>query len=175
MIKTPTKQIGTWILLEKDEDGENISALRLSSKSRLQVRWTQPGCVQKISEISVNEKDAVDAKEHLVFDDSSLEKLIEEKNDGIIYILSTHMHLSVDGLAEIKKVAEQKKIKLTILMDAESKMGFPIIKAQDLVMRGLTMHYPSVILYSKAGQFSGILPGRKSQREYLQFIDEFLK
>lgn len=175
MIKAPSKKIGTWILLEKNETSKKISALRISPQTRLQVDWTPSTCLQKVGEIAVAEKVQTDKKDSLVFDDLSLEKLIDEKQGGIIYALSSQMHLSLEALTDIRKVAQQKNLKLTILEDADSKLHFPVLKAQDLIMRGMTMHFPSVLIFSKTGQLSAVLPGRKSEKEYLNFANEFLK
>ncbi len=184
VIKTPTNQLGTWIVLQKTEKSHQISAQRISPNTQLQVSWSWPGCTQKLAEIALTEKNKSDEpaeSEVASFDDGSLQKLIDEKKDGIIYALSPHMNLSVEAIPIIEKVAEKLNVKLTMLVDStESKIknkdAFILaMKSQELILRGMSMHYPCIILYSKNGKFSGVYPGRKSENEYLEFAREFLK
>ena len=147
----------------------------------LHVSWNPPQCNQRLEEIAVIEP-RIDLKPgQQIFDDTSLQKLLNEKKDGVIYAFSPNMHLSVEDMPEIKKAAEKLDLKLDVVMDATGKATkkqaetYPVLMAKELEFRGMNLHFPCIIVYSKTGKISGIYPGRKTAADYENYIHEFLK
>jgi len=165
VIKSPTQKLGTWIVLEKNEKTNQIILMRVSAKTHLEVSWKE-NCKSSLQNIAVK-KDSTRSNQQNIFDDAALEKLMALKKPGLIYAYSPQMHLSVEGIDLIKKLAKNLKINLQIVVEP--------LKSNELFMRGFGHHYPSLIVYSKDGNFSGIYPGRKSNAEYKSFIEGFLQ
>ena len=186
-VKTPTKKIGVWILLEKDPSTGLISATRLTPKTELKATWSKDSCDANLENIQVHTADPVSTNENL--DDLLLQKMIDKKNDGLIYAFSPMMHLSVEGIPSMISLAKKLNLPLTFVLDPsssselkvwKSRIGIKsenilILHSRELTMRGMGVHYPSLIVYSKNRTFSGIYPGRQSEVAYTKYIQDFLK
>ena len=159
-----------------------MTATRLTQNSELSTRWNASDCSTRTS-VRVN---STNQDLPFTFSDNTLEKLLSQKEAGLIYIFSEGMHLSLEGLKDVTDLARQLKINITLLSESILKSGANIqvnntnvetlvLDSFDLEMRGVRQHYPSLIIYSKRGEFSNVFPGRKSKSEYQQFIEGFLR
>lgn len=100
----------------------------------------------------------------------------EGDRGGIVLAWSPHMPWSLEMFDFVKTVAKKENLKLTVTLDPHAdpeyarefaeKHGlegediFRPIQSLELIFRGMTTHYPSVLRYGKNG-FSRLLPGRE--------------
>jgi hypothetical protein len=173
-IKGPTGKIGTWIFLQKNPRTHTFSATKISPHTQLSVSWNPSTCEPLVKDILVSDKPP--GASSAVFDDGQFATLLNKKRGGLIYAFTPFMHLSVEGIPVIEKTAQQLGLDLTLVSPQRS--GDPRVKligSQELKFRGIGIHFPCLIVYSKNGEISGIFPGRKSEAEYIEFIRRFLQ
>jgi hypothetical protein len=193
VIKAPTNTIGTWIFLEKDQSGQKLTAVRISPHTKLKLSWSHSGCEGGIEEFVADKEvkpQADSATTISAFDDSQLKTLLEQRKPGLIYVFSPGMHLSLDGIESARIAANALHLDLTILIDPQFKNFAPAelekrthlnvrsikwIDSNELYFRGMTTHYPSLIVYTQKGVLSEVFPGRKTEREYISFVKDVLK
>lgn len=178
---TTTGEIGVWLQLEFSQSTTTLT--RVSPKSRLQIRWADR-CVPRIltSHEQYDEKLLQDA-----FTDDTLKRLLDTRPAGVIYAWSPHMPYSLVGIDTIRSVTKKLGIALTLVMDpnadetfakdqAKGKVhpsGFSRIESIELLNRGMTMHFPSLLVYAKGKFVSPLYPGVKSKKDYESFIKQF--
>ena len=107
------------------------------------------------------------------FKDENLKKLLSKNKNGIIYLWSPHMTISVQELSEIFLARKKIKAHFTILLDKNAdmnlakkmvtKLKLPIdyllkMNSRELEEFGLTIHFPSLVIY-KNGKLKKRIPG----------------
>jgi len=115
------------------------------------------------------------------FSDENLHQLMQKEKIGLIYAISPYMHLSIKGINTIKKIAKKLKLPILILVDPEArkakseiqKLGF-LIASKQLFMRGISIHYPSLIIYKNGQIISDAFPGLHDEQIYLNYIQGLL-
>ena len=95
------------------------------------------------------------------FDDAALEKIRASGTPTIVYAWSPHMPLSVAGLKELRSVAGASGVDVIAVLDPQASLALAERTARDagfgrdvlepiasteLLMRGLTLHYPASTL-----------------------------
>jgi len=96
------------------------------------------------------------------FSDKDISNLVSKNETGIIYIWAPEMPYSVKGIKEIKKAAAKMNSNLTVLLSPVSdykfakeiakkeNLGDMVLKrhrSNQLHLRGIDLHYPSIITY----------------------------
>lgn len=152
-----------------DPEKKILFASKTADKSRIEVSWTAPKCVPHIKYFyPFQNRDG--------FSDLQLSKLLESSRNGVIFAFSDHMHLSIDAKSKIERLVKKLNVSLTVLSDPESPSmeGVKLVskKLQDL---GMTIHYPSLVVYSHGKISSPMLPGYKSEEQYKEFIENYIK
>ena len=124
------------------------------------------------------------------FSDDDLAELLKKNKTGIIYVWSPYMPLSVAALHEIKSAAHAKELPLTILVDGKAQpsatsewIGKKGVETRDvkpansneLLARGLGLHYPTVFVYSGGYLSNRTYVGNKESRLYQNWLTLELK
>lgn len=123
------------------------------------------------------------------FTDRDLEKILnsslKSKSQGLIYVWSPHMPLSVRGVKEVEKLAKEKKWALTILRDpyankvvadkVASREKFPKnylrrMESRTLLQREMSLHYPSLIAFRSGHLSPGVRGGYDDPKRLERFL-----
>jgi hypothetical protein len=154
---SPTQKLGVWASLLVKE--KSVELIRYSPSENLTENIQGQDCV---STLTITKK-TTQKENSFAFTDEKFRKLLlesaEQKTSGLIYVWSPHMNWSKRGAEEIKKVAEEMKLKLTLLVDpdiSEKEMTLlnqkdPMmmtLQSQELFFRGVRNHYPTFVYYS---------------------------
>ena len=131
------------------------------------------------------------AVEPLDFTDRDLHTLLEADysagTGGLIYSWSPHMPYSVKGLAEIAELARRRGLQLVPLLDPQADLELaeaavpaelPTLRRLDsrvLIDRGLSLHYPALLVFSQGSLGDTVLPGYTSPERYDRFVSEQLE
>jgi hypothetical protein len=111
------------------------------------------------------------------FTDERLRDLVQQTSDGVIYVWSPGMPLSVKGLNEAKAAAESLGIAFTAVV-ADARVGELEVSGVDakyqqtlnsfeLVYRNATIHYPTAIFYHSGKLIGSAIPGYKTSSAYV--------
>jgi hypothetical protein len=95
-----------------------------------------------------------------VFTDEDLKYVLEKNDQGIIYLWSPFMPLSILGREEIIDVAKKMDIGLTLVVDPlaiETQTPDPLMKSRALMVHGVLDHYPAVSIYSDGKLLEGVI------------------
>ncbi len=112
------------------------------------------------------------------FDDQDLQDLLAKSTQGLIYLWSPSLPLSVEGKAEIQKVATGLNLPVTFLVDPTATAntdGDPKVTSQELLLLGATRHYPALLVYQGGKLTSLAHVGRRSNGEWKWIINQELK
>ena len=108
------------------------------------------------------------------FRDRDLALLLQSESPGVIYLWSPHMPYSVQGAAEVQRVAHELAVRAVLLLDphAEPSLTRDVIdshrlpvsatrkaRADVLAGRGATQHFPTVIVFEGGRLDERMLPG----------------
>lgn len=108
---------------------------------------------------------------------------------GLIYVWSPHMPYSVRGLVEIRDLAAARDLTVIDLVDPHADAALtrhvsqhsgsaaPRLRAMrstKLYHRGVTLHYPSLVVFRDGQILEPLLPGYARASVYAKFIDEHL-
>ncbi len=157
--RSPTNTPGKWVQVYANEF--NIRTTLIGKNNTLVIDWAN-NCQKSIA----NVKTAKKVKRHInSLSDSDIQRLVATKKDGIIYIWAPEMPYSIEGIKEIEESAKKMKVNLTVLLSPVSDEQFArkVIKqkkldtkflkrheSRELHLRGVDLHYPSIITYKKA-------------------------
>jgi hypothetical protein len=181
---TPTDQIGTWIELSVAESSE-LQMRRRSPAAVITVRWNQSTCVP-----ALGIKPYPAQTSPTVFTDQMLQTALNKNAAGMIYAWSPHMPLSVQGYPEAEKLAKKLGLAFVPVLDPEADLpaarsfsqaqhfdnGLKRNASIELLERGMNLHYPSIVLFSKGEIKGGMLPGYWDEEASLQaYVQEVLK
>ena len=172
-IRTSPISGGGSVWVAVNSETHSLEARKTSAESKTLVDWTGADCV---AHTELKPTPSLSSQDPKNFADQDLFKLLKNSPQGVIYVYSDRMHLSVSAKPVIEKIGKDLNIPVLILVDPESptikgvKMG-----SADLFNRGMTLHYPSLVVYSHGKISSPMLPGYKSESFYKKFIQEHLK
>lgn len=137
---------------------------------------TKSKSVAKLAPLPVNEG----------FTDADLLRLLKSQKQGLIYVWTPTMPLSVEGIEFAKKAAKERKLHLTVLMDAEAEkdhvktvqeQGRVIasevtrVASHELYARQVSRHYPVVYMYKDGFLSNRNFPGQKETDVLVAHID----
>lgn len=155
-----TSKVAEWVILEKTFEGKE--GLSLTSEEKVTRYEFSPdaGCGSSIK-ISQLKKSTRGMASLEWFDDQALKELLKKSPDGILFIWSPHMRLSLISVSEIKKAASEIGLPVAFLLDpmadqktakleAETyKIGDGALRRVDSVelsMRNSLVHFPTLIV-----------------------------
>lgn len=133
------------------------------------------------------------AKSSKDFTDQDLDHLLKaslsKKTQGMIYVWSPHMPLSIRGVKEAENIAKTKKLKLIILLDPYSNLNaaqqiskkekFPPsylvrLESRKLLRKEMTVHFPSLIVFNKGGLAGEMRGGYDNPQRLADYLDKEL-
>lgn len=166
-------------------ESSTYAVLDIKKEEVTKTTWLANSCdkpsivkTKKASTVAKSPKDGF-------FTDTDLQKTLQAKNWGVIYIWTPYMPLSVDALAEIKKAVTNKNGTLTVLMDRNAstdqankwlsqglvqKQELLKADAQELFERGLGVHYPVAYIYENGFLSNSEFIGYKTTEMYSKWI-----
>jgi hypothetical protein len=184
--KSATQKIGHWVFITKKKSEATFVA-SVTRHSRTIVKWQTPKCTPQVSVGVIPRAKYLGS----VFSDTELEQILSKNQRGFILSWSPHMPFSALALAAARKVAKAMNLRLTIVMDsgADPVAATKFIKEKDLssfldseklvrddseelIQRGLEIHFPTVIAYSHGQLSSHILPGYAEAELYEKYLKE---
>jgi hypothetical protein len=120
-----------------------------------------------------------------IFDDAALDDLIKTKKNGIIFIWSPHMALSLKAVPELNAAAAELGQPVTYVMDpmADQEAAKAGAKAQklddssmrrvdsmELAMRNALVHFPTLIVYRDGKICDTFQRGYRTAEKYRAII-----
>lgn len=125
------------------------------------------------------------------FTDRTLENLLNTSVAGVIYAWSPEMPYSIEGLLDVKKAAESVGAVFIPVLDPSSDVDMAMeslkqyglqdqfrilqMRSEQLLVAGMTVHFPSLIVFKEKKLISPIYPGLQTVARYRSFILEKLK
>ncbi|HXH29183.1 MAG TPA: hypothetical protein VNJ01_00050 [Bacteriovoracaceae bacterium] len=122
-----------------------------------------------------HEKSSQPSSMALGFTDTDLRTLLAKNTEGLIYVWSPSLPLSVEGRAEIQKVADESSLPVTFLIDpnsVESPHPDPKVISTELRLLGGTRHYPALFFYKDGQLTSHAHIGRRVNNEWSFIIKQ---
>lgn len=116
------------------------------------------------------------------FNDGDLKMILDKNKDGLIYVWSPGMPLSIEGIQEIQEVAKRLHLTLTFVHDA--KADFKEVQSQisrlkiesrklnslELLLRGAEQHYPGLFIYKDSVLVDEVKYGFEEDNLYQGYI-----
>lgn len=115
--------------------------------------------------------------------DSTISKFLKDTSNGVIYVWSPAMPLSVEGLREIQAAAAAENFKILAVLDPNANLGeakkllasrkLPLSYATksdstELKFRGVYNHFPAALFFKESKLSDIKVPGYKSTAGYRQ-------
>jgi hypothetical protein len=182
--KTPTRAPGVWLETRVSMPHRQIEALRVTAETTTVVSWQGPDCEPRLG---VVDRVYNPARMREAFTDRQLARLLEGGGSGIIFAWSPHMPISLRALPQIQRAARELGLPLTVVVDpradralvarAAGRAGMPRdwlrpLEATELLQRGMTLHFPAMLVYSGGRITSPLNPGFERASSYATFIRE---
>lgn len=153
---SPTDSIGVWLERWQLPDG-SVELRRISAEETVVATLTGEACAPSFTSHRRQFDSVAMAR---AFTDARLRALLRDTRDGIIYVWSPRMPLSIIGLDEARIAARSLGIAFTAvvaeaqpadLRDASVDTAYQqSLDALELVYRNATIHYPTAIFYRNA-------------------------
>ncbi len=124
------------------------------------------------------------------FTDEALKKYMEENPKGLIYVWSANMPWSVEGMDEVREAAKALHVPVKIVMSPQSdakltadllaqkkitKEDTEMHASLEFVMRGMTIHDPSILAFNNGKLSRWARPGRETKTLLVKFYSKELK
>lgn len=170
---SPTDSIGVWLERWHMPDG-STELRRVSASLTLVAKLEADGCIQRTEQHRRTFDRAAMAR---AFTDDRLRALLATKRDGMIYVWSPGMPLSVSGLKQATVAADSLGIEFTAVV-ADTRPGEieltgidtiyqQTLNSIELVYRNATIHYPTAIFYHDGSLLGSAIPGYKTSSAYV--------
>jgi hypothetical protein len=174
----PTAIPGTWIV-----ESAGASSARLTRVSPFEITemtWATIGCAAA-RHVRPRPVPAGDR-----FTDADLTSLLATHPRGVVYVWSPHMPLSLDAVAGLRRAAEARDARVTLVLapdadprfarEAAAARGWPadalrVADAVELVFRDVLVHAPAVIGYAGGRLRGSAWPGAHTGEEYAAYLD----
>ena len=167
--RLPTREVGTWVLVHEDA-GDAPSLARVDARSTTRVSFDAQ--CHELSSTAAARPNASPAG--AAFTDDDVRAMLDAAPQGVVYLWSPHMPLSVDGYRTVSDVARRMGMSFTALRDPMSDAAYAAAVAKEaglpasalrtftsieLSFRQLNLHAPAVLVFS-GGHFAGLaVPG----------------
>jgi len=186
--RSPSKEVGVWLALSKSEAGV-IRAVRDSLNLRTIIEWAETDCVPRMAAKPIRYRIPA-AEFQKSFTDERLKALLIRSRAGLIYAWSPQMPLSADGFLEVQKAARKMGLPLTLLLDPQADptaaerfakvnklpaQAIRRLQSLELLNRGMSEHYPSLVVFQNGEIVGRAFPGHKDADRYLAFVSARLK
>ncbi len=124
------------------------------------------------------------------FTDEALKKFMDENPKGLIYVWSANMPWSVEGMKQIREAARDLKVPVKIVMSpmSDAKLTADLLAQKkiikedtemhaslEFVMRGMTIHDPSVLAFKNGHLSRWARPGRETKTLLVKHYAKELK
>jgi hypothetical protein len=124
------------------------------------------------------------------FTDEALKAFIDKNQTGLIYVWSTGMPWSVEGIKHIRDAAKELNVPVKVVMSplSDSKTVSALLKEKkisredteihaslEFVMRGMTIHDPSVLAFKNRQLSRWARPGREGKEMYVKYYAKELQ
>jgi len=175
--KLPTEKIGRWALVYEESDQVRLS---LVDSERIQLKVLDSHCAEITATDIPNT-----GRTNIGFDDEDLTDLLLNNNNGLVYIWSPHMLLSVHGIKELLAIGLELGISVTILLDVNADINFAQstvreyslpatvltpATALEFKFRGALIHSPTLLFYQDTSFVRPDVPGYRHPEHYRQVI-----
>jgi hypothetical protein len=180
--RLPTHEIGTWVLLHEAVN-EMPSLARIDARSTTRVTFDG-----ECREASSSEPHAAPEKD--AFTDDDVRSLVAANAQGVIFVWSPHMPLSVDAYRTVAAVARRLQLSFTTLRDPMADAAYAegvareaelpasalrTFASVELSFRQATLHSPSLLVFAR-GRFAGLaVPGYREAAGFEAAISERLR
>jgi hypothetical protein len=179
---SPTDSIGVWLERWQMPNG-TVELRRVSAALTTAVIVDADGCGTRTT---IHRRTFDSSAMTHAFTDDRLRSLLERTRDGVIYVWSPGMPLSVLGLNEARAAAESLGIAFTAVVAEAQPSELRVLSVDtsylqtlnsfELVYRDATIHYPTAIFYRSGSLLGSAIPGFKRRDTYVAFArDEFAK
>lgn len=173
---TMTSDFGVWIQVYKDS-GDQINLEKVDANALLRFNISKKNCRSDIEIISSQKNPNLST----YGTDQELYKRINKNKNGIILSWSPSMPFSIDAIGQARKVAQNEKIDLIVLLDrnANLKKAQQIVKnnfwpseytqkfdSVELTYRKIENHFPSILFFKDGKLKNYLLPGLKNAVSY---------
>jgi hypothetical protein len=166
--------VGAFVWIGQNIKTKVLEARKSGPDGNVQVDWIDPDCTPHTKLYPGTSTSASQDKDG--FDDQDLSKLLKTSPKGVIFAYSDRMHLSVDAKATLQKIGSSLGVPVLFLADPESPtMTGKKLESSELIARGMTLHYPSMLVYAHGKITSPLMPGYKVESVYSAFIEEYIK
>ena len=168
-MRLPTREIGTWVLVHEAAE-EAPSLARVDARSTMRVSFDAQ-CHELSTSAAVQPGASPAAG---AFTDDDVRAMLDGAPQGVVYLWSPHMPLSVDGYRTVSDLARRMRMSFTALRDPMSDAAYAAAVAREaglpasalrtftsieLSFRQLNLHAPAVLVFS-GGHFDGLaVPG----------------
>jgi hypothetical protein len=183
--RLPTRELGTWLLLQGPPD-QPAAIARVDAGSTTRVAFD----AQCNERLTMSEASSIGPAAGEAFTDSDLRSLLAAQPQGVIYLWSPHMPLSVDGYRTVLGVATRLRMSFTALRDPMSDSGYAVAVAKEtglppdalrtftsieLGFRQLSLHAPALLVFAR-GRVAGLaVPGYREAAGFESAIIERLR
>lgn len=175
---SPTDSIGVWLERWQMADG-TTEIRRVSASVTMVAVLDATGCaIHTVQHLRTFDPTAIAR----ALTDDRLRDLVRRTGDGMIYVWSPGMPLSILGIAEAKAAADSLGVAFTAVVadahDADLRsLGVDsayqqTLNSLELVYRDATIHYPSVIFYRAGALLGSAIPGYKQRGTYAALARE---
>lgn len=155
----------TWIYLSINKSEKRAKIFKKNSLETKRAEFSNQDCSPQL--LVEQAKKPLRANGVKAFDDEALNKAVAN-GEGVIYVWSPHMPLSIEGKEEARKAAESLGLKY--LQVEEEELASP-----DLMARGVTRHYPSIVMFSNSRVSPIAYLGKKTVEQYQRYMSRELK
>ena len=180
--RSPTQTIGTWVEIVADKTSvKKLNLLKPDAVTQLEIA---PDC--GFSGNTYDRQLDDDLMSLGVTDELLASKLSGNKNGTIVMAWSPHMPWSLEMFDYVSSVAKKKSLEVVVALDPQADPDFAKelaktkgledayifrpVESLELIFRGMTTHYPSVLLFNNGG-FSKLLPGREIEPALVKFAE----
>ncbi len=177
----PTDTLGVWVVETAGVTGAT-SLQRVTSAGTTAIVWS-PSCQ---ATTTAHPRRPLGRP---AFNDVDLGRLLNEHPQGIIYIWSPHMPLSIEGVTTIRNVGTRLHLPVTVLLDPNADSAFAdtamaargwhgaesrVVDSTELAFRDVLVHAPSMQAYAGGRLVGSPYPGYHTVEEYGAFLERVL-
>lgn len=190
VFRKPGRKLGDWVTLYQ-AGPDRIRVFVEGEEGRYGTDFSSRDCEgEAVAQVLVKPKSEPSSK-FKWFTDKDLEKLLEDKKNGLIYVWSPHMTLSVRGISEIAMAAQDLGLPVDLVMDAMADDGLAHetlkknrvpasdgalkrLRSRALIGMNANLHYPTLILYKDKKVCGTLQRGHRSREIWRQIAESIL-
>ena len=195
LVKTFRSKTSTWgVWVEKSEiNGQIFRMSKLTNTSQYEVIIESQTCAPKITEKSIYGSDQVPKGPKMApanaLTDDVLAKVLAQTKQGVIYLWSPHMMISILGLIEATAAAKELKLKIIPLLSKNSNLDAALLaiktynlapeamlqeKSFELTMRNIDQHFPSFVVFKMGEILNNPYRGFEDKKTYSLIFKSYL-